>query len=313
LLEGALESVFAQTVPVHQVLLVDDGSTDDTAQVVRTLMFRHPDWEGRFRYLHQDNKGKSAAINLALPAITGEWIAFNDSDDRWLPEKLALQFEALGRYKEAGACFADVRFVRDPTMTRTAFEITNLGYNSPVGLDTCLLDRLSSAPFGCGIYMQTMLVRASVMRAVGEFDSTVRMAMDADLVFRLGLTTLLCFVNTPLVEVDRTPERLIGLTTEYPMGSVDRLQVHEQLLTKWLQLVRTVRPDLSKNLVRSRSSTQSALANRHVVAGDGGQGRAVLRRALSQRFAIGLMAKLLLSVIAPGFLKNEILRRCERV
>jgi glycosyltransferase involved in cell wall biosynthesis len=94
-LAEAIESVFAQTYEQWELLLVDDGSTDGSADVARRYAAEHPD---RVRYLaHADraNRGPSASRNLARRHARGEWIALLDSDDVWYPVKLHTQLELL--------------------------------------------------------------------------------------------------------------------------------------------------------------------------------------------------------------------------
>ena len=287
---------------------MDDGSTDGTEDLVEALPARHPDWNGRLRYFRQDNQGKSVALNAGLQFATGDWIAFNDSDDQWLPEKLELQLKALSRYQEAGACFADVRFVNNPKFQKTAFDESRLNYSTTFGIEHDVPYRFVAAS---GIYMQTVLVHSEVMRKLGEFDASIRMSMDTDFIFRLGLATPMCFVNLPLVEVDRTEERLIGLTTEHPLGSVERLDVHEYLLTKWLSLTRESRPDLRRGLLNRRSSTLSELANRYLLRGELATARSVMGRAMRQNPRTRIVVKFLLSALAPRLLQKEIRRREE--
>ena len=98
-LPDAIASVLAQTRPVNEIIVVDDGSTDATAAVCGTM--RH-----RIRYIRQANARASAARNTGISAATGDWLAFLDADDEWLPEKLALQFEALGARPQAAFCIS---------------------------------------------------------------------------------------------------------------------------------------------------------------------------------------------------------------
>jgi hypothetical protein len=81
-LSRAIDSVLAQTWPAHEVIVVDDGSTDATAEVVKS-------YAGRVRYVGQDNAGPSAARNQGVAMASGEWIAFLDADDWYYPERLA--------------------------------------------------------------------------------------------------------------------------------------------------------------------------------------------------------------------------------
>src|ERR687893_681850 len=83
-LQAALDSIFAQTYRSLEVLVVDDGSTDNTAAIVGS-------YGDRVRYLQQDNHGPSAARNRGIEAATCEFIAFLDADDLWHAEKLERQ------------------------------------------------------------------------------------------------------------------------------------------------------------------------------------------------------------------------------
>ena len=88
-----LRSALAQTYPQLEVLVVDDGSTDATADIVRSFVARDP----RVRLLQQANAGVAAARNLAIAQSRGAYVAPLDADDLWHPQKIALQLEALRR------------------------------------------------------------------------------------------------------------------------------------------------------------------------------------------------------------------------
>ena len=287
-LPSTIGSIFDQTTPVHEVLVIDDGSTDETAAVVKGIAESNPEWKRRLRYIRQDNLGKSTALNVGLQAATGDWIAFNDSDDRWLAEKLELQCKAFGHYPEAGACFTDARFVNNRTLQTTAFACSQRSYATTFGIEH---DVPSLHAAASSVFMQTVVVRADLMRRLGGFDAAIRMSMDTDFVFRLGLLTPLCYVNLPLVEIDRTEGRLLGLTTQHPLRSVERLEVHEYLQTKWLSLTEQSRPDLRKALLNRRTSTQSELANRHLQRNEIATARSVMGRAASQNPKFRIVVK----------------------
>lgn len=105
----AIDSVLAQAHDPLEVLVIDDGSTDDTRECVARLYGSEP----RVRYIHQPNKGVSAARNTGLRQIRGDYVAFLDSDDRWLPGKLKLQLDCLNAVPEAGMVSTDMQAI-DP-------------------------------------------------------------------------------------------------------------------------------------------------------------------------------------------------------
>jgi glycosyltransferase involved in cell wall biosynthesis len=90
----AIESVLAQTFAALEVIVIDDGSTDETARVLAP-------YGERIRYLRTENRGISAARNTGMRAARGQYIAWLDDDDLWLPEKIAIQVEVLARYPAA--------------------------------------------------------------------------------------------------------------------------------------------------------------------------------------------------------------------
>ena len=91
----AVESVLAQTCPVSEVLLIDDGSFDGTSKLLSRYVEQNHMWRDRVRYLHQENQGPGAVRNQGIAAASGDWLAFIDNDDLWLPQKLEWQFRAL--------------------------------------------------------------------------------------------------------------------------------------------------------------------------------------------------------------------------
>lgn len=94
----AIDSVLDQTVPPTEVVVVDDGSSDSTAEVVQR-------YQPRVLYRRQANQGPGAARNLGIRESKGEFLAFLDSDDLWLPEKLRLQKAALDEDPELNLVF----------------------------------------------------------------------------------------------------------------------------------------------------------------------------------------------------------------
>ena len=122
LLPRSIESVLGQTYGDFELIVVDDGSQDDSAAVVAKF------GDKRTRYLrHTQNRGVAAARNTGLAEVRGAYVAFQDSDDQWLPEKLERQKRAFDRHPDAAVVYSDmhriysdgrVLYFRSPTIVR---------------------------------------------------------------------------------------------------------------------------------------------------------------------------------------------------
>lgn len=174
-------SVLAQTAPADQILVVDDGSTDDTAQRIRS--FGSP-----VRYLFQHNAGPSAARNRGVSAATGEWVAFLDGDDVWHPRKLELQKAALARRP-------DLVLLGHRTYDWPGTHPEIVGRPDAVFAEVNLDDLLIRNAF----VTSTLLVRTEALRAAGPFDPELRGPEDYDMwlrVARLGTVANLSLALT---------------------------------------------------------------------------------------------------------------------
>lgn len=304
LLPRTLGSVFDQTVPIDEVFLVDDGSDDDTERVVTSLVSEQPAWRDRLHYLRQQNQGKSVALNSALARVRGDWIAFNDSDDTWAPDKLQRQFDALATAPDCGVCFTETS-LREFEQRHPKFKSTTQDGVGRVQEPSWLF----AATEWPGIYMQTVLVRADVMRRFGEFDPRYRVSQDVDFLFRLGLLTPFCYVDLPLVEIHQDPKRTIGLMTNFPARSWARMHAAESMLHKWLSLVDGSQPALRAAIRHALASARSAAANRYVLAGELEAARSELRRSLKDCPEIRILAKLVMTYTMPALLRRMAARR----
>lgn len=231
---NAVECVLAQTYRDYEIIVVDDGSTDNTRQMLSP-------YSDRIRYVYQENRGASAARNKGVELARGEWISALDSDDIWLPTKLERQFEAMTALGNGfGACFTDCQFSGDPTLSQTAFQLAGFEKCGPYGvLDNPVSSVVAREPI---IWIQSLLVRKSLMEELQCFDGALVVTQDSDLIFRLGLKTRFCFASEPLVKVDRTPIRQVGLIELLQRGDERGFLDREHMYRKWLGFSEQVDP-----------------------------------------------------------------------
>jgi glycosyltransferase involved in cell wall biosynthesis len=157
-LARALESALAQTYEPLEVLVVDDGSTDATAEIARSF-------EG-VRYLYQENSGPSAARNRGIDEALGEYVAFLDADDEALPARMSLQVGFLLEHPEVGC-----------TLGRQ--EVAEGGPPPEwVGRDAVFGDL-------AGVPLMSLVARRETLLDLGGFDTSLRIAEDRDLLVRM--------------------------------------------------------------------------------------------------------------------------------
>jgi glycosyltransferase involved in cell wall biosynthesis len=164
-LAEAVASVKRQSVPVHEIILVDDGSPEPgLAQVAREL---------GIDYVRQSASGVSAARNRGVARATGEWVALLDDDDVWYPEKIGEQLRALDESPASVACYSDLTVIDSLGDRVTTVQ-------APVGSSRHLIARGNGVP-----PLNTLLVLREAYITIGGCDTSLRYAEDVDLILRL--------------------------------------------------------------------------------------------------------------------------------
>jgi glycosyltransferase involved in cell wall biosynthesis len=189
----AVESALAQTWKEQEILVVDDGSKDDTAKVMQR--FAAP-----VRYLPKPNGGVSSARNHGIAQARGEVIAFLDSDDEWRPEKLAAQVELMQARPEVGVILTSIM-----EMDEHRVDVGLFSRRSTLPRDGRILLDVLRAPQMCP---STAMIRTPIVRAAGGFDQTLKTAEDLDLLLKLSRLTEIAVIDRPLIRYSRAPGTL---------------------------------------------------------------------------------------------------------
>jgi glycosyltransferase involved in cell wall biosynthesis len=263
-LPATISSVLTQTHRDFEIVVVDDGSTDGTVDVLRGIIDNAIDEtkrRSRIRFFRQSNKGPSAARNRGIAEAAGNWIAFLDSDDAWLPEKLEWQVRAINQFQgECGACLTDARLVDSQGLDITAFQQAGWQFEELIGRADGLARPLSKG-FG-GYWVQTLLARSDLVRKVQGFDSDLQFGEDYDLAFRLSLNTPHCYVNKPLAVIDRTTTMIDPTVASRSWDKVDfRLRSRQYMYEKWLSMQGQYPDDIRKSIIDNLRGVHSGWTN----------------------------------------------------
>lgn len=179
----AIESVLGQTFRDLELIVIDDGSTDDTRRIVRSF-------GSNVRLIEQENAGSAVARNRGIEAATGRYVAFLDADDWWHPQKTAVQIAAMQQRSSAGARMSYTSFERwrqddtgvfpDPAGLLPAHldveprPAARLEWNYPELLDDCI------------VWTSTVIVERDLLKSTGGFDPALRKGQDYDMWLRLS-------------------------------------------------------------------------------------------------------------------------------
>jgi glycosyltransferase involved in cell wall biosynthesis len=306
----AIESVLAQTITDLEVIVVDDGSSDDTGKVLGELFGK------RIRYFPQANQGASVARNRGVEESRGEWIAFLDSDDVWEKEKLAWQFKALEQFApQCCGCYTDTRFFNHPE-TRTMFQMVEHEYRheGAMGVNKDVLQRLVR-PGGAGmvVCLSSFMARSDLVRKTGGFDPRLLYSQDSEFLFRLALLTGFCYVNLPLVRFDRSPAEIRNVGVQSEWNKFEFWLQDSQLRLEGLLRLSEGLPKEIRDVIRERLSTiHSGWTNLYLETGQYGKARQAASRAAQLDLTFNIAAKWLLTWVTPRLALRTVKRRKER-
>ena len=211
----AIESIISQTIKPLEIIIVDDGSNDGTREWIKQ---EYP----FIKYLNQNNSGVSASRNRGIFSANGNWIAFLDSDDEWIPEKLERQLSILSSDKEAVFCHTNEIWIRNGTRVNQMRKHEKYGgYIFEKCLDMCRISPSSS------------IIKKEVFDHIGYFDESLIVCEDYDLWLRIAAHYKILFLDQPLIKkygghVDQL-SRVKGGIEKYRIQSLEKILSSESL------------------------------------------------------------------------------------
>jgi glycosyltransferase involved in cell wall biosynthesis len=212
-LAETLESALAQTVPPLEIIVVDDASTDGTADVASRFPVTLIE--------HEKNRGNSDARNTGISQARGEFVAFLDSDDLWAPEHLEYTYDLLKSYPDADLAFTGTKSFGERSAVRP--EVIE-----PFSPRNCYWDLIA----GCFVPIQSVVVRRAVFESTGMFESGRRIVEDYEWFLRLSRRSL--FVSSDIVTAEYRihPGQLSKSTRSMIFGDWELLLNERSLLAQ---------------------------------------------------------------------------------
>jgi len=185
-IEAAIRSVLAQEFQAFEIVIVDDGSHDGTAEIVRTLRQEHPD---KIRLFEQANSGSAVARNRGIREARGDLIAFLDADDLWFPDKLGAQVRYLDLHPEIDLVYCGWAELMPGDDPEHAY-LKAAGGVDPDAIDPSLSGWLYTTLLGdCVVWTSTVVARKARLLQVGDFDPELRRGQDYDYWLRASRQT----------------------------------------------------------------------------------------------------------------------------
>jgi glycosyltransferase involved in cell wall biosynthesis len=265
----AINSVQTQTLSVSEIIVVDDGSSDQTAEVAAKL---------GASVIRQEHGGISVARNAGIRAAKHEWIAFLDADDTWEPQKIEFQLAAIRRYPDVGLVSCDLsQWLHGSPVSEIVSDLAGVADNDaplvyiPQAQGAFLIDRMTyNSP--------TMLIRRELLLSVGLFDEQVRYVEGVECYLRVIARCPIVLVELPLVRQRLHERNTSANSIEMRLSwikMVDRLSAEPEKYP----------PGAAEALAKDMSGQLIPLGRSLLDEGRTREARGLFTRSLKQKFS----------------------------
>jgi len=184
-LKEAIESVFTQSFQDYELIVVDDGSTDNTKEICEK-------YKDRLIYIYQENKGPASARNTGIRYAQGKFIALLDADDMFLPNKLERQIQAFEENPEIDCCYTQCYFCNENGVVYDTFLKNHRCPDDPLRYFVSVIFPATSS---------AIMVRKKCLFEIGLYDENLERCEDYDLEIRLASNCRFWYIDEPLVKI----------------------------------------------------------------------------------------------------------------
>jgi glycosyltransferase involved in cell wall biosynthesis len=300
----AISSVLNQKFKDYEIIVIDDGSTDGTQQVLESFV-------NKIKLIIQPNSGVSSARNAGLRVARGQWVAFLDSDDEWTEDYLSTLMSQAEEFPHAVAHIANAVTVLPDGGRSSLFVETRLlcRFKAKTSLvfERPLAVIVKHAPW----FLQASIMRRDVLLRAGTFNTELSIAEDLDVISRVALIGPFTFIRKELVEIYRREESIENLGAQSLRRGIYRYksfgQVYANLLNyedlTWLE---------KATIARALSRNRRALGNVLVMAGRKTEARHFFWDAFCRYPSVASLIKHLATFL-PDMISRALVRSGSRI
>ena len=277
----AIESVLGQTVKPREIILVDDGSQDNSKDIILS-------YKDKVKYHYQNNGGVASARNTGISLSTGLYIAFLDADDIWCENKLERQLKYLDSNPEYSCVYTDMTEVDDYGNVLQEFKFAGLPW-------ACAEGWIYENLLHCGYaWTQTLLIRREILDSIGCFDENLHASNDRELALRIAHKYQIGFISQSFVMRRRHESNVSNRFLD--IGLREDCIVIE----RGLQLL-DHRSETFKNARRHLGELHARLGRYDLGQGNRSRARASFVKGISARYNVINNIMLLMLCLLPGW------------